>query len=89
MLIKMSHAIADTGATSIFVMEGTPMKNVQPTAHHDQPTGWQKGIVNTYVQHQDTWPPHGDDGAYCTWNKNGVLIRYKGTMQRGMHRHFR
>ena len=33
MLIKMSHAIADTGATSIFVMEGTPMENVQPTAH--------------------------------------------------------
>ena len=32
-LIKMSHAIADTGATSIFVMEGTPMENVQPTAH--------------------------------------------------------
>ncbi len=33
MLIEMSHAIADTGATSIFVMEGTPMENVQPTAH--------------------------------------------------------
>jgi hypothetical protein len=33
MLIKMSYAIADTGATSIFVMEGTPMDNVQLTAH--------------------------------------------------------
>ncbi len=33
MLIEMSHAIADTGATSIFVMEGIPMENVQPTAH--------------------------------------------------------
>jgi hypothetical protein len=33
MLIEMSHAIADMGATSIFVMEGTLMENVQPTAH--------------------------------------------------------
>ena len=26
-----THAIADTGATSIFVMAGTPMKNVRST----------------------------------------------------------
>jgi hypothetical protein len=31
MFIEMSHAIADTGATSIFVMEGTPMENIKPT----------------------------------------------------------
>ncbi len=31
MLIEVSHAIADTGATSIFVMEGTPMQNTKPT----------------------------------------------------------
>ena len=26
-----THAIADTGASSIFVMAGTPMKNIRPT----------------------------------------------------------
>ena len=31
MLIEMTHAIADMGATSIFVMEGTPMENIRPT----------------------------------------------------------
>jgi hypothetical protein len=31
MLIEMSHAIADSGATSIFVMEGTPMENIKST----------------------------------------------------------
>jgi hypothetical protein len=31
MLIDVLHAIADTGATSIFVMEGTPMENIKPT----------------------------------------------------------
>jgi hypothetical protein len=31
MLIEVSHAIADTGATSIFVMEGMPMENIKPT----------------------------------------------------------
>jgi hypothetical protein len=31
MLIEMLHAITDTGATSIFVMEGTPMENIKPT----------------------------------------------------------
>ena len=31
MLIELLHAIADTGATSIFVMEGTPMENIKPT----------------------------------------------------------
>ncbi len=31
MLIEVSHAIADTGATSIFVMEGKPMENIKPT----------------------------------------------------------
>jgi hypothetical protein len=31
MLIEMSHAIADMGATSNFVMEGMPMENIKPT----------------------------------------------------------
>ncbi len=28
--IAALHAIADTGATSIFIMEGTPCKNIRP-----------------------------------------------------------
>ncbi len=31
MLIEMLHAITDTAATFIFVMEGTPMENIKPT----------------------------------------------------------
>jgi hypothetical protein len=31
MFIDVSHAIIDTGATSIFVMEGTPMEKIKPT----------------------------------------------------------
>jgi hypothetical protein len=29
MMIKPTHAVADTGATSVFVMEGTPCKNLR------------------------------------------------------------
>jgi hypothetical protein len=29
MIIKPTHAVADTGATSVFVMEGTPCKNLR------------------------------------------------------------
>jgi hypothetical protein len=32
--IVASHAIADTGATSIFVMEGVDVKNKRPAKNH-------------------------------------------------------
>ena len=45
--VPPSHSIADTGATSIFVMAGTPMTNVRTTAAPlsiNLPNG---GIVNS------------------------------------------
>jgi hypothetical protein len=29
MMIKPTHAVADSGATSVFVLEGTPCKNIK------------------------------------------------------------
>ncbi len=48
--IPETHAVADTGATSVFVMTGTPMSNICPTTHPltiDLPDG--KVVKSTHV----------------------------------------
>ncbi len=33
-VIQKTHAVADTGTTSVFIMTGTPMTNINPATHH-------------------------------------------------------
>ncbi len=50
MLIKLSHAVANTGATSVFIMDGTPTKNKQPAMQPIQislPNG--RKVITTHI----------------------------------------
>ncbi len=50
MLIKPSHVVADTGATSVFIMDGTPTKNKWPAMHPIQinrPDG--RKVTSTHI----------------------------------------
>ena len=67
-----THVVANTGATSLFVMEGLTMDNVQIATSPlsiNLPDG---GIVKSHVQHCDPRPPYGPHRTYRPRTHHGI-----------------
>ncbi len=84
--IAASQAIVDTGATSIFVMEGVDVENKRPATKPltiNLPDGRQ--VKSTHMQHQHPGTIHNVNGTYSPKFGNCITLQYKGIVQSWMH----
>jgi hypothetical protein len=49
MLIKPTQAVADTGATSVFIMDGIPTKNKQLAVHPIQVNPDERRVASSHI----------------------------------------
>jgi hypothetical protein len=83
MSFATTHAVAYTGATSLFLMEGLKMENVQIATN---PLG--SCEINTHMRHHHSRSPYYPHWTHRLRIDYGVFGRHQDSMQSWMHGDF-
>jgi hypothetical protein len=84
--IATLQAMADIGATSIFIMEGILVKNIWPAQQNNYQSTYhtEARLINTPMQHNNSRPPHCFDWSHCTKIVNCIFGWHTCPVQSGM-----